>query len=497
MSDAEQIGRRLREAREAKELSLDEVEQATRIRARFLEALEAGDYSSMTPVMARGFLRNYARFLDLDVDLLQSELDEDKGLFSRRRQRDRLPTTSSPNRGPAEPAAPPPNRLAPRQRPPRPVRRSRGVLGNILVVLLSGAIVVGLVIGATTLLDQWAESETQPGTNAGASPSPPAVPDEMGAPAAEGDASGTDMDTDTEALLAEPDAAASENRVDDYTPPPLTGTSITVAIEIVQDTWIRIAADGVVQYEGTAKEGDILNYTGQESVSVRASNAAGLRLTVNNLPQGVLGSRGQLFEQVFTLNGAAPPGGEIGGDLPDLPSGDTSLSPGSPEVTTTMLPASPTEATLFVTPTATLPLDPGDGSVLGVMTQTSQPVTPTVPPDTATTTPEATRTPTPSPTATRAEVTPTAGVTATATATATPQPSDTATATRTPTPTRTPSPTATRTPTPSPTPSPTATQTLTPTRTPTPTLSPTPSFTPTQTPFLPPRLTRTPSPVPK
>src|SRR5690606_35054987 len=61
VSQAEILGQRLREAREAKELSLDETERATRIRARFLDALERGDYSMMTPVQAQGFLRNYAR----------------------------------------------------------------------------------------------------------------------------------------------------------------------------------------------------------------------------------------------------------------------------------------------------------------------------------------------------------------------------------------------------------------------------------------------------
>ena len=70
MSDARALGQRLREAREAKELSLADVEQATRIRLKYVEALEQGDYTSMTPVQAQGFLRNYARFLGLDLELL-------------------------------------------------------------------------------------------------------------------------------------------------------------------------------------------------------------------------------------------------------------------------------------------------------------------------------------------------------------------------------------------------------------------------------------------
>src|SRR5258708_38972938 len=71
MSDAQVLGNELRDAREARDLSLEKVEQQTRIRVRYLEALERGDYAAFqSPVQASGFLRNYARFLGLDADEL-------------------------------------------------------------------------------------------------------------------------------------------------------------------------------------------------------------------------------------------------------------------------------------------------------------------------------------------------------------------------------------------------------------------------------------------
>lgn len=58
----------LREAREAQALSLEEVEAHTRIRVKFLEALEMGDLSVLPSSMhAKGFLRSYAQFLQLNV----------------------------------------------------------------------------------------------------------------------------------------------------------------------------------------------------------------------------------------------------------------------------------------------------------------------------------------------------------------------------------------------------------------------------------------------
>ena len=64
------VGGRLREAREKLGLTLEEVERTTRIRVHHLEAIERGELDSLpSPVQARGFLRNYAEFLGLEQNL--------------------------------------------------------------------------------------------------------------------------------------------------------------------------------------------------------------------------------------------------------------------------------------------------------------------------------------------------------------------------------------------------------------------------------------------
>lgn len=69
------IGQRLKQAREAKHISVEKASEITRIRVGFLQALEAGDLSSLpSPVQARGFLRNYAEYLGLNFDQLLDEL---------------------------------------------------------------------------------------------------------------------------------------------------------------------------------------------------------------------------------------------------------------------------------------------------------------------------------------------------------------------------------------------------------------------------------------
>ena len=67
MDTEKSVGTLLREARLAKHISLAEAEQATSIRARYLEAIEKDEYEK-TPgeVFLKGMLRNYGNFLGLD-----------------------------------------------------------------------------------------------------------------------------------------------------------------------------------------------------------------------------------------------------------------------------------------------------------------------------------------------------------------------------------------------------------------------------------------------
>jgi len=69
------IGHRLKKAREHRGLTLEKAAEATRIRQGYLRALEVDDFSAMpSPVHARGFLRNYAQYLELDLDQVVEEL---------------------------------------------------------------------------------------------------------------------------------------------------------------------------------------------------------------------------------------------------------------------------------------------------------------------------------------------------------------------------------------------------------------------------------------
>jgi cytoskeletal protein RodZ len=116
------LGEVLRTAREAKGVDLARVERETKIRERYLSALENGEYRDLPgAVYTRGFLRNYGAYLGLDADEL---ID----LY-------RLETSSVPAERQALPA------------PPRPLttRRARAfvvtpsaIVAAILTILVGG-----------------------------------------------------------------------------------------------------------------------------------------------------------------------------------------------------------------------------------------------------------------------------------------------------------------------------------------------------------------------
>jgi Helix-turn-helix domain len=69
-----EIGNSLREARERQGLGYPEIELATKIRAKYIRALEEEDFTSVPgDAYIRGFLRTYAEYLGLDGDVYVDE----------------------------------------------------------------------------------------------------------------------------------------------------------------------------------------------------------------------------------------------------------------------------------------------------------------------------------------------------------------------------------------------------------------------------------------
>src|SRR5258708_22120688 len=327
MSDAQTLGSELRAAREARDLTLDQAEQQTRIRSKYLEALEEGKYAVLpSAVQARGFLRNYARFLNLDADHIVGRYD---ALQGGRRRRRAAPTTSaedptmlSPSRRTKEmhavlvkPPAGPPLVEPPLQGPRRRFQFMGIIIGGIALLILAGL----LIVGAQTLQAYLARNN-----NNGLILSP--LPQTINSTAGAATTAVTSQPLRPSPLPSPvPNVEATASTVKG------TGSGVALTLNITERTWIRVTVDGTVTYVGSAAPNTTLKYEGS-TINVRVANAIGVHVTLNNQYQGVMRARGQIVDQTYTVNSGsnapttAPPNATGAGQT----TGQTSLtSPGA------------------------------------------------------------------------------------------------------------------------------------------------------------------------
>ena len=134
----ERIGERLRDARRDLGLDLEEITARTKIRARYLIALEEERWDALpSAAYVRSFLHTYAEELGLDADAL---VDEYRSIEP---ARDRPGSEAAP---PSTPIAP---GEGPRARGRRPgVRRWAPIAGVVLAGVLAIIAVIGLAGGS-------------------------------------------------------------------------------------------------------------------------------------------------------------------------------------------------------------------------------------------------------------------------------------------------------------------------------------------------------------
>lgn len=124
------IGATLREARNRRKVGLPEVETATRIRVRYLQALESEEWDVLPgDVYVRSFIRTYASYLGLDGERLADEYRR------------------SAAAGGVQPVAAPEPKTVARSRAPRSRARGRIVATAVTATLIGVVIAVGLTTG--------------------------------------------------------------------------------------------------------------------------------------------------------------------------------------------------------------------------------------------------------------------------------------------------------------------------------------------------------------
>jgi cytoskeletal protein RodZ len=298
-----QLGELLKEARQNKGVSLEKVEEEIKIRTKYLQALEEGDFSVMPPeVYIKGFLRNYAIYLGLDPEEARALY---KGEFVAKGRKPKFIGRVG--------------QIAVEETGPHAFPMDMSLTESRLLAF--PFLVIAMAVLAFLLLGLWAfrqyfplPAETEPEIRATVTvvqPGPTFTP--------------TSVVTQATPTLV-------------GTPTPKVYTGVEVELVMLERAWLQVHVDGTKVFEGVFDEGNKITWNGKERVAVRCNNAGGVEVTLNGQKLGPLGKRGQVVDREWTTQemGMTPVAG-----TPALVTPGTPLATDTPTPTATSPPPLP------------------------------------------------------------------------------------------------------------------------------------------------------------
>jgi cytoskeletal protein RodZ len=267
----EKLGVWLRKTREAKGSTLEETEASTRILAHFLELLEAGNFAALPggEVQARGFLRIYARYLDLSPDEVLARYNAE----THGAEAEPAPAQSSPlDHSTAGPAT--------FQLQDFSIVTSRWM--NLETVLIVSAVFVALLAIVATA-GYWISRNANERSTAATIATAPVE-------------------------TAPPPTAIATLPPPTPTFPANSEGSVTLTLEATEHVWVRVKRDARTVFERMMTPGQSETWSDQEAIVVETGNGAGLQVTINGQLQGAMCGRGQVCSRSWGPTGeiAAP-----------------------------------------------------------------------------------------------------------------------------------------------------------------------------------------------
>ena len=258
----------LRRQREMREISLRDIADRTKISLRYLQAMEDNRFDLLpAPIFAKGFLREYARYVGLSPDevvnhylaVQQPKAPEDEAVKKDQTLSGQIlsgQTFSGSSLG---------GSLG-HQRPHRPKTVRSWTYG--LFLLLSVLVLVGLVAALA-----WYAEKRREEPRADATPPPIAAPPEpVAAPAA--------------VPMPTPDEPQAP---------------LEVTLDFTGSCWVEVVTDGKPLLSEERVQGESLPVQAQQSVQIKLGDAGAAEIQVNGLPYPLNGRKGEVREFVIDL----------------------------------------------------------------------------------------------------------------------------------------------------------------------------------------------------
>jgi cytoskeletal protein RodZ len=251
------IGQRLREARDARAMTLDDVAGRTNIRQRFLQAIEDDDLATIPSSHRRLFVREFAKVVGIEPEAILAELPEVSPAIV-------APEVTTRDAAPFRSEASETDRREYREIL-RGLSNSGGRLSSVMrnpAFMLIGAATVLLLTVAVYYFIVGDDSAN-----------------------AKMAVTSADSLAPTEILSGDVDTATAATPAVDTE----SGDSLTLEGRATARVWYTIVMDGKRSETGTLDSGGIKTWRAYEVFKVSLGNAGGLQLALNDRSIGTLG----------------------------------------------------------------------------------------------------------------------------------------------------------------------------------------------------------------
>ena len=282
------LGRILEQKRKEKGLSLEDVEQATKIRKRYLDGLEREDYAVLPAgVYAQGFLKTYANYLGLDGEALSRQLKT-----RRKPQRERgIIYSTGPESGFEKPLIAPAGLQG---------TQKRNFPTSGVVTLLVAVLVLAVVIGTLYFVGRGVEASRPNGDNP--QPAQPADNPQKQEHAPSKESAKEDAASHNNDAAKGQDGPGGKAAAQQSAPPETLRVSISVKD---RPSWLLIRTDGTPVYEQIAQPGFSETFEADRRLYIRAGDAGAVTVKVNGQDAGTLGAPYNIGEKNYTLKSAS------------------------------------------------------------------------------------------------------------------------------------------------------------------------------------------------
>jgi cytoskeletal protein RodZ len=261
----------LQRARLDQGIDLATVAARTKIKAKYLQAIEAGDRKSLPGgFFYKSFVHQYATFLGVDTRAIDAEVD-------------RVLSGDPPLQLPT----------AVRQTPVKLSSRSWTAR-----TYFSYAALVVILVACARIDGWWHESRTvATKKNESRAPVLENTTRRTAASPATGRVSLAAV-SQVAAGLATAAPLAAAVRQDEPAAP--AGSIVELALTATEETWLSVSSDGTPVFSGVLEANQTKTIEGKEFAKLRVGNAAGLEVRLNGKPLGPLGAHGQVRDLAFT-----------------------------------------------------------------------------------------------------------------------------------------------------------------------------------------------------